>query len=278
MSRCKSLLLFLTASLANGCRQEPPRSAPSGSTAAEQIMKRVDMEFAAVYVILPKSGPRIVEFGYDKLQAALTPLLDDPRIQQVVTGRSDISDGYLGLLTIGPVKDVETLGNKQTLGSVVAYDPAKRALLIEYGAARAARNAWKDAAYLDRQVTALKARSKLELQTSFWSKGIPLWSKEHPAQQVVCVLWPENQPPPWGVTNKLFALLDGPPEKRTGPNWWQPPVVRAGITTWPDKEWMTWIAPVMDLEALTKKIDFAQVIFCDTQHNVLILGEPSNPW
>ncbi len=62
----------------------------------------------------------------------------------------------------------------------------------------------------------------------------------------------------------MIALLDGPVDNRVG----------YGMQVTAKDEMATVIAPVKDLEALAKKIDFAEVVFYDTENKVLILGPP----
>ena len=61
----------------------------------------------------------------------------------------------------------------------------------------------------------------------------------------------------------MKSLLEGPEEKRGV--WGLDRDISTGA-------WIAVIAPVTDLKALTKKIDFAEVIYYDTEHNALILG------
>ncbi len=173
MSRRLLLLLIVAAAVASGCLQ--PQSAPPSSSrkpTAAEVEERWAKEFAIVYLILPRTdAPKT-----DNLLDELKLLLDE----QTNTRLEKTGSGYLRQVTVAPVKDVEALGVKQTLGRVLAYDPAKRARLIERGKTAAARDTWKDAAYLDRQVTAGKVRWGLELAAS-------AVSKDHPADEVVCV-------------------------------------------------------------------------------------------
>ena len=112
----------------------------------------------------------------DKVEDELRTLLDEPKNTRLTLG----GGGYLRRLVLAPVKDVEALGKKQKLGRVLAYDPEKRTLLIEKGSAPAPRAEWKDAAFLERQVTARKVRWGME--------GIAQQlSKEYPPEQVVFV-------------------------------------------------------------------------------------------
>jgi len=252
------LFLLITAvALGSGCpRQQPTPPAAIPKPTAEEVKERLAKEFAVVYLILPKTdAPKS-----DNLLDELKPLLDE----QANTRMETTGSGYLRQVNLAPVKDVEALGMKQKLGRVLAYDPAKRALLIEQGVAPGTRETWKDAAYLDRQVTARKARWGLEGK-------VRTVSKEHPGDQVVCVrirgdFLKDDKHFLLGVADlrpKLAALLYGPADKRS--------VYGMEIR---DGEMATVIAPVKDLEALTKKIDFADVLFYDTEHNVVILEVP----
>jgi hypothetical protein len=213
------------------------------------LLKRLDSEFAVVYLVLPNAGRE----SFDKALAALLPLVDDQK-----NNRVDYRGGRFRRLKLAPVKDVEAFGARQEVGRVLAYDPAKRALLIEVGAARGERSAWKGADYLARQVTAREARWDMETDAA-------AVSQEHPVDQVVCVRVRGGADGPGDVRRMLCALLDGEAEARTVRGVGLPDSRQRGLV----------IAPVKDLEALAKKIDFARVVFVDAEHRVLILEVPA---
>ena len=261
------LWLLLAAALAGGCRQEQPGNSGKGSEpvvqpepppqpsppkkpepSADDIKKRIQSESVDVFLILPHKNEFAAIKVTDDVLAEVKHGLDElPPLKLETTG-----GGWFLQVTAAPVKDAEAFGGRQALGRVLAYDPEKRRLLIEYKAPPAPRESWKDAAFLDRQVMARSAR---------WGALPP---PGYPPEQVVYVRfrgdWSKDA---LSVAGKLKSLLEGPEEKRGV--WGLDRDISTGA-------WIAVIAPVTDLKALTKKIDFAEVIYYDTEHNALILG------
>jgi len=122
-------------------------------------------------------------------------------------------------LTLGLVKDVEAFGLKQKFGRVRAYDPEKRALIIEVGLPPTPRGEWKDAADFDRLLTAYTQRR-------FVSQVAEKIGKDHPAEQLAGLQFRGQLAKDLfrdfkqiAATNeRLKALLDGPVEKRAVSN------------------------------------------------------------
>lgn len=260
----RAWLLLLFAVLASGCRQEQPANPGTGDDAVkpiiapqpvvpptptpEEVRKRLEAESADIYVILPQKKEFIAnEFG-ETLQAELKPFLDEQNPSRI----ANTGTHWFVKVTTAPVKDVEAFGGKQTVGKVVAFDPAKRALLLEYGATKSPRGDWKGATELDRQVMA---------RSACWGTPPP---PRYPPEQVVYVRfrgdWSKQE---FAAQVKLKDLLDGPAEKRHA---WT--VDRSSYFG----DWATAVAPVADLGALVKRIDFAEVVFFDAEHRALILG------
>lgn len=250
----RSLLILpvlLVVALAAGCGPSQTATAPSTGGASLSLTEREalwDKEYAQVYVIYPKGAqPPSGDAQLERLK----PLLDDAKNNRTAIH----GQGYLRRITLAPVKDVEGLGQKFPLGRVVAYAPEKRALLVEYGKDPAARETWRDAAYLEHQVTAWQARGGLESAAA--SLG-----RQMPEAEVVCVevraadgvRMPENLPA------RFQALLDGPEDKRTVSPEQGDGRVRSFAA-----------GPVKDLPALAKKVEFARVVLADPEVRVLVL-------
>lgn len=264
-----SFFLILASALICGCFQKP---APPPALSDAKPKPDLTKEFARIYLILPSTGTdNSASVAMLKLHPALTALLDESeqRNNVVVVDGS----GYFRHVLLAPVKDVETLGMKQTLGRVLAYDPMQRTLLIEIGAAPMARETWRDAAYLLRQARPREAKWGLD-------KDIQKASQEHPAKQVVCVRIRGAVKDTEDLRAKFLSLLDGPAEKRLisemkvrAQDEKMTAIAPSGLPVVGEraKELAMVIAPVENLEALAKKIDFAQVRFLDTEHNVIIL-------
>ena len=267
-----SLLLTLTGALAGGCSQKPSPPAAQPDTKPKPDLTK---EFARVYLILPRTvTDESASVAMLKLHPALEALLDEPeqRNKAIVVDGS----GHFRHVQLAPVKDVEALGMKQTLGRVLAYDSVQRTLLIEIGAAPTARETWQDAAYLQRQARPREAKWGLD-------KAIQKASQEHPIKQVVCVRIRGAVTDTEGFRAKFLSLLDGPAEKRLvsemkvrAQDEKMTAIAPSGLPVVGEraKELTMVIAPVENLEALAKKTDFAQVRFLDTEHNVLILELP----
>lgn len=249
-------LLFLPLALLGGCGPTQPATTSGDSTPAshltmEQFEERCEKEYAVVYLVLPQTDKVKAADYPDKLGDEFTPFLDDAKNSRIHrTGTRQFMRIRAAL-----VKDVGGFAARQTLGRVLAFDPSKRTVLVEYGAPPSARETWEDAAYLDRQVAARTAR---------WDNPPP---QGFPEGEVVYVQlrgdWSEKTVE---VQNRLKALLDGPADKRVvwtlsgGPN--------------DGGHYHTAMAPAKDLDALAKKIDFAQVILADPDQRALILGLP----
>lgn len=225
-----------------GVRPTPPIRLPPEDVARQTAAESLDM-----FLMLPqKEEFAALRITNAVLEATSQALDKRPPLKLETTG----GDWFLQV-TAAPVEDVEEFAQRQKLGRVLAIDPDKRRLLIEYAASAAPRDTWKDAAYLERQVTALSAR---------WGQS-PF--KEHPEQQTVYVRLRGDWSQEAAVAQaNLRAILEGPEEKRR---------VRALSANPLSGDWSTTMAPVSDLEALVKKIDFADVVFYDTQNRALVL-------
>ncbi|MCE9563627.1 MAG: DUF3299 domain-containing protein [Planctomycetes bacterium] len=262
-----SWLWLLAATVAVGCAKSNPESStdkgnepvvqpepqpepkpPKKEPSADEIQQRIKNESIVVFLVLPNKPEFAVSNIVDKVASGIKRELDElPPLKLETTG-----GGWFLQVTTSPVKDVEAFGRKQTLGRILALDPEKRRVLIEYGAPPSPRESWQDATFLDKQVMVRSAR---------WGTLPP---PSFPAEQVVYVRfrgdWSSDA---FVVQGKLKALLDGPVEKRHV--WALDRDLSSGT-------WGTAIAPVTDLAALAKKVDFAEVLHFDTEHNALILG------
>lgn len=246
-------ILLIPVPLLCGCGpSQPPSVGPTApKLTLEQWEVRFKEDYAIVYVILPRTKESEKSEFTDDLWEEFKPFLDaqeNTRLDRTGTRR------FLRM-RVAPVKDVVNFATRQTLGTVLAYDPDKRTLLLEYGAPASARDSWKDATYLDRQVMARSAH---------WNNLAPIGYKE---EEIVYVRLHGDWAGKSGMAQeKLEALLDGPPEQRV--------VMSLSGSPSDGGNYSTTMAPVKDLDALAKKIDFAEVILHDSQNHALILGPP----
>jgi hypothetical protein len=278
-------LLFLLAVTPVGCRkdappapeetapvasstdkqQKVPATAPDAEAIAQKLASafdkkykelkdRLDREFAILYLICPRGGKQAP--SYDALRAQVEPLLDDPKNQSTtLTG-----GGALFTFQVAPVRDVEALAARMSLGRVLACDLGKRALLVEYGAKPSTKKEWGDAAFLDRQLMLRKVENGM-----YGYAG--MLGKEMPPEHVVTLLILDvgKHSGVGDLLRSLRGLLDGPEAKRR---------LKGELVL--EGGGGSVIGPVHDLDALVGKINFAEVVAHDKHLRVLVL-RPRKP-
>jgi hypothetical protein len=240
------------------------KAATKPSISQEEYDERIKKEFVVLYLILRGEKPdqgvqsKVVSKLFEDIRAALDVEPPGGRLEMRGDGP------FRFIQPLGLVNDVEAFGTKQKFGRVLAYDPDKRALVIDVGTLPGTRAEWKDAADLNRLVTAHTVRMGL-------SRSVEELGKEHPADQLVYLQFRGE------LAKELFtgfdkigrtrervkALLDGVEESRS--------VSRPSVDLYTEDVGLV-VSPVKDFGALVRKIDFAEVLFSDAETRVLILG------
>ncbi len=229
-------------------KERQRQAAAAAEKQLKEIHRRHKEEYAIIHVAFPPGQEK--KYNDPKLHEIFKPLLDDQHNSEITS-----FGGPVLKVRISPVKDVEPMLKKMRFGKVLAFDPAKRTVLVEYGAPTPPEHRWADGVFLQRY---LDTRDLL----AFARVSNARLAKHFGPDQVVTirVTGLANGAEMSTVLKRLKKLLDEPvkPDVR----FWTVDV-RGG--------YQTSLAPVKDVAAFVKRIDFGRVLHADPKLRVVFL-------
>jgi hypothetical protein len=281
------LPLFLGSVLLLGCGgrgSAPPTKSPldaaSGAVGGElaskvgealgdALSKKIEeIEAKSVTIHILNYVPDDLKTIQDKLKSLLPAENNSVGYQNRFL--EGVDDQYVYEFTAAPVDDIPAFAARITFGAVLAVDPEKRAILLDYGKDPTSQSTWRDGAFLADKLEQTAIDSRLDVLAREFANSLDYLAKNHPLEEIAAIVIDAGAQDPeteFGPHLRKAANPDAPDSVAyTGWHW---STERATTVMWVGK----------DLEAFAGRLDFARVKCIDAKRRLLILGvdSPASP-
>ena len=210
--------------------------------AIKDAQKKMEEQKVTIHVV------DVPESKKNDVMNALTALL--PK-QNHSTGFGSGAEPYASITDFhaAPVSDLPTFAKSITFGRVLAVDSEKKAILVQYMQPPSSPADWAAGKSLSEQIEDLKRRDRINAAVREQSKITEDLAEEYGAKNIVLVdVRGETDSTYLETFHKLVKLRDR--EGKKALNWHYTPSYQLLRVS---------IAPVSDLDAFVKKIDWAKV-------------------
>jgi hypothetical protein len=266
-----TLYLSLLALAGCGGRGCAGNTNPAASALGEELGKALGgaLDAKLKEIDSKKVTIHILNIGQDDLapvQSKLKALLPTDNNSVGYGPRfSDLFQGthYMYDFTAAPVDDVKGFARNLTFGAILAIDPEKRELLVDFGKDPSSETAWGDGEAMSELLDAREIEGRMAAIESQHKGSIDQLAKSCPRENIATlVIDGSRDAAPADLFEPAIKRAFGPSPSAMPPN--------AGWSWTNDRaEIILEVGP--DLETAAKKIDFARVRHIDRARRIILV-------